>query len=224
MKEKFFGPRNIGLVLPQPGPGYLTSMKSEDAAEPIFAGGRFLGAGTSLWWTPSTDETVVEHARAAARDTAAEVVTDGSENDEAGLGLAVAEHLAQHRGTGATVGPCSLERLPTLPGTVRLPHLVHAETSHGEQGRTVFELLPEADADRWLGLPVQHADLAFFEAHLPQLLDLKRRSRTPCGLQDTAAEKQLRELLDERGRYLSIRFVLQHATHIKILIREALVR
>ncbi|MFR9675824.1 hypothetical protein [Streptomyces sp. TR02-1] len=211
MIEKHFTFGDIGLVLPHPGPGYLTSAKAEDgASRKHAAAGVRLTDDTPLWWSSCPGTELLGQALEASAHGPVELCPEGSGEDDAGLALAVAEHLAQHRGPGAVVGPCCLAPPAPLPtGTVRLPHLVRS-TATSQDHLPVWELLPAEAAQAWLGGPIRQRDLDFFEQHLEQLLGLKRRSSTDGG------PEELSRLLT--GRYLSIRFVLQHAELVRTLI------
>ncbi|WP_180931202.1 hypothetical protein [Streptomyces sp. AJS327] len=223
MREKFFTGLDIGLVLPHPGPGYLTTTPDTADGQAVPAGGRVRDA-TTLWWLPSSPTTVAEQARTASARAPVEVCPDGTEGENIGLALALADHLTTCRGPRARIGPCSLTPPPLTPGYLRLPHLVWAQTPHGARDLPVWESLTTTEARRWLGTRPPAADLDFIERHLDQLLLLKRRARAhPTAADGSAispAQRSLNRLLARTGRYLSIRFVLQHTDHFRSLLNE----
>jgi len=222
MKERLFTAADgVGLVLPHCGPGYLT-FGNPSLSTAAYVHGGPSRAGTTLRWISCAQEAVVQHAREASHRGVVELFPSGERSGNAGLGLALAEHLAQQRGPHAFVGPCSLARPAAPQGTVCLPHLVAAGTSTGARCLPVWEILTVCEAHTWLGQAVSVPDLEFFEQHLPQLLALKHHSPTPRTWQPTPARQQLSHLLHDEDRYVSIRLVLQHADLFRTLIAESL--
>lgn len=241
MRERTFTQADLigGTDVP-PGPGYLTYTRAAESGEspcglqqqhpkrrgaeggrqPALVAGRLPGG--AVWWTPCPRQAVVRQALAASADGAVEVCPHGAGDGATGLGLALARHLARHRARhgGGAVGPCSLTPPEPLPQTVRLPHLVRVCGCGRASDRVVWETLAVTDADAWLGRPLHRTDLDYFARHLPALLVLKHRSRTPCGLQKTPQQWELSRLLAHQGRYVSIRLVLQHPDLFRVLTAQ----
>ena len=130
---------------------------------------------------------------------------------EIGLALAFADHLREHRtGLLGANRPCAVSpaRPPQVDGDlVRLPHLISVDRGGRRQDGALWELLPGAEIEPWLGAPLPEG-AALVERHLGHLLRLRRAAYLGT-LPRSGPHGMLRDLL-ARGRYFSIRFVYQH--------------
>lgn len=99
-------------------------------------------------------------------------------------------------------------------GVIRLPHLVVFQDNNETQDIVLWERIALEDARIWLGgdLP----DQEYVEAHIEDLLAMKRRIRT--GEQLTQSDQLVKERM--AGRYLSILFVYQNFQLFKELWEE----
>lgn len=100
---------------------------------------------------------------------------------------------------------------------MHLPHLVWPKTPHSEQHPPV-----RGPHQRRRGEVARAAasHLGYLEPHLPKLIDLKHRSRTPNGLQDTAPQQALARPRKENNRHPS-RLVYPHNHLFRKLIAES---
>jgi len=169
-------------------------------------------AGEPVWRSPAPT-TAAEAVRARAQGATCAVALaagTGDHHQEVGLALAFAEHLAEHR-TGLLAVHRTCVIAPTRPQVpadlVRIPHLLSVNRAGIGRDAALWEILPRAEIEPWLGKPLPEG-AALIEDRLDQLLDLRGAAHDRT-LPRTSGHGTLTDLL-ERGRYFSIRFVYQH--------------
>ncbi|WP_062356240.1 hypothetical protein [Herbidospora yilanensis] len=186
---------------------------AQDAARLLSPGVVTSGARRRVWHEEHDPAAAVRLALTSAQRSWVEAVAiapTGTALAETGLALAFSKHLSTIRGRRSGEAACVTSPVPPpLPktGLRRIPHLVTAAGPDGFWGDTVvWEVMTLERLSSWLerSHPI---DLENVEAHVPQLIALRRAVREGT-LPDTPASQVLRELL--RTRYLSIRLVLQH--------------
>jgi hypothetical protein len=146
----------------------------------------------------------------------------GGDADLAQLPLAFAVYLDDRRRHDVhPVRPCvtsaTTPKLASMPGLVRLPHLLTVRDGTGAlSDAVVWEVMTVMQAARWLGGPLPPQRL--IENQLPALLQLRLLARTGR-LPASDDGQRLAKLLI--GRYLSIRLVCQHPVLFDALTRSA---
>jgi hypothetical protein len=166
--------------------------------------------GTPLWWIPSVaSRQGGVDLRNLADVQSVTIASKGSSAAELDIAVGFANHLSDHRAKHRGVRmPCVISSAqPHAPiGCVRIPHLMAYIVNNAVQDRAMWEILPEPEAERWLGgsLPDQEA----IEKQLARLLRPRRTFREGEPINNPAYQ-ELTGLL-AHGRYLSILFVYQH--------------
>lgn len=170
-------------------------------------------AGEPVWHSAPHDPAAEAVAARAVPGVSAVAFAVGTAPaaQEIGLALAVADHLREYRtGLLGVSRPCAVS--PARPprgdcDLVRLPHLISVDRGGLRQDAALWELLPAAEIEPWLGAPLPEG-AALVEQHLGHLLRLRRAAYMGT-LPRSGPHGMLRDLL-ARGRYFSIRFVYQH--------------
>jgi hypothetical protein len=158
---------------------------------------------------PSNDPVTAGLDAVQAGGVVAAAAHHGPAINQTMLALRFARHLSDCRASDPSpVRPCvtSASRPDGLPPiVVRIPHLIAVATLTGVTDQVIWEMMAECHTVTWLGgaLP----DQAWYESHLPDLLQLRSQLRSRQIL-TTDVGQRLTDLLT--GRYLSIRFAYQH--------------
>lgn len=202
----------------------LACLLDADAPLSVLAPGDMVAApgpnGTTLAvWTPPGPDARAAALAADPRIRTLSVVHPHADRDTAGLAVAFAAHLAQLRAPlGLPTAPVTSTRRPAdVPGHLCLPHLAVLTDGNGPVDVIVWELISEAHTIRWCGLPTDRiAEPA--PADLAALIIAKQRARDGTLAATGPAGADTARLLT--GRYLSIRFAVQHPQLVRALIHE----